>query len=241
MHKCFGDYKKYCFYFLFFIITLVTFNSYAYSDGLTLHSTRVIFPEVKQKGVIYSISNNTDELYLLQAQIKELSTDNTMGNISSKLIVVPPLQRFEPKQKISLRLLLVDNTSLPKNRESVFLLILKAIPNNQDISQNDSTLQLAVQNNIKIFYRPIDIPDMTTAEINEKLVLSLENGHILVDNPTPYYITFESIKVGDESLNNDKLSEMIPPFSKHSYIAPNNSVGKISWSILNDYGEPIKK
>ncbi|UHD27162.1 molecular chaperone [Klebsiella variicola] len=55
--------------------------------------------------------------------------DNVSGNQSGGLpfIVLPPLQRLEASDALTLRIRLTRNT-LPKDRESVFILSLKTIP-----------------------------------------------------------------------------------------------------------------
>lgn len=82
---------------------------------------------------------------------------------------------------------------LPSNKETVYWLNIKSIPATERAEQN--TLQISVKTRIKMFYRPAGL----TGNASEayKFQRFTKNGNQLrVDNPTPYYVSFYSIKIG---------------------------------------------
>ncbi|HHR6443057.1 TPA: fimbrial biogenesis chaperone, partial [Providencia alcalifaciens] len=103
-------------------------------NGLTLHSTRVIYPHDAKNGVTYTITNNTTIPYLLQARLlpwegnasSQTERDNTDDNLTA-FIALPPLQRFEPGETLTLRILQKHHL-LTQDKESIAQLSLTAIP-----------------------------------------------------------------------------------------------------------------
>ncbi|MCT4899205.1 fimbria/pilus periplasmic chaperone, partial [Pseudomonas aeruginosa] len=75
---------------------------------------------------------------------------------------------------------------LPQDRESVFYFNLREIPPK---STKTNVMQLALQTQIKLFYRPKAIVAPKGQVWQEKLVFRKSGGAVTVDNPTPFYIT----------------------------------------------------
>ncbi|MFX0250974.1 molecular chaperone [Klebsiella pneumoniae subsp. pneumoniae] len=94
---------------------------------LKLQSTRVIYPGESHNGITFTVTNNTAKLSFTVAVIpwQADEQDNVSGNQSGGChYVLPPLQRLEASDALTLRIRLTRNT-LPKDRESVFILSLK--------------------------------------------------------------------------------------------------------------------
>lgn len=234
--------------------------------GITLHSTRVIYPGAAKGGVSYSLTNDSNLLYLLQARIVPFSVPSTATKTATSLdattkpeaissllplVVLPPLQRLEPRERVTLRLRAVDETALPRDRESVLTLTLKAIPSEQRAdapfpesepadaipsSHAGGSLRLAVQNNLKVFYRPAELPELTALQVSEQLQIRRQGDEIVVKNSTPYYVTFSQLTVGSQAIAGSHLARMVPPFGEQSYPLPAGANGEVRWKTLNDYG-----
>lgn len=219
--------------------------------GITLHGTRVIFSGAEKGGVSYSLTNNTKAVYLLQARMLPWAISEETSVSSEErlpLVVVPPLQRMEPQAQVTLRLREVGKHALPQDRESVFMLVLKTIPNEE---KNEATaehgtdeagvmLRFALQNNLKVFYRPVGLPNMDMTTISQSLTFRRDGETLWVKNPTPYYVTFDTLAVGKTSASHSALAAMTPPLSEHAYPIAQSATGPVSWAILNDYGEPTE-
>ncbi|EFE54095.1 gram-negative pili assembly chaperone domain protein [Providencia rettgeri DSM 1131] len=219
------------------------------TSGITLHNTRVIFPASEKRGVSYTLTNNTDNLYLLQARVVpfEGKTENTTE--TQPIVVLPPLQRFEPHERQVLRLRVVDEHKLPTDRESVFALTLKAIPSQSrsDVVEDKNAaenkgpsgvmLQLAVQNNLKVFYRPQGIAKLTPLQVSQQLQAHRQGTSLIIKNPTAYYVTFGELSVDGNKLSSTDLKRMVPPFGQQTYSLPERvQGGEVRWRTLSDYG-----
>jgi fimbrial chaperone protein len=200
--------------------------------GVTLSGTRVILGE-KQREASIPVKNNGTAPYVVQTWI-----DAGEGRNKTPLLVTPPLSRLDPGMENILRIMRVGG-SLPTDRESVFWLNVKEIP---EKSKEENVLQIAVRTRIKIFYRPSNLPGQP-GEARAKLRWVVgpnptAGGAVLkVANPSAYHVTFTGLKVdqGKQDIN----AAMVPPFGEVSY--PLNALAtpqpiQVSYTTINDYG-----
>ena len=237
------------------LMTLAIFLSYANSsiagDGILLQSTRIIYSSSKANGITFTVTNKTSNDYLLQSRVSPWpeneyfsgETDNFNSNVSERkldgsertvpFIVLPPLTRFDSGEAINLNIRLTEKT-LPNDRETLFTLKIKTIPG-QSLKEDDKqpSLALALQNNLKLFYRPQEIITLDAEIRSDKLIFQYMENHLLVENPTPYYITFSDISVNNNSISLN--NRMLSPYSTAQY-PMNDTPEVISWSILDDRG-----
>ncbi|HHR6031453.1 TPA: fimbrial biogenesis chaperone, partial [Providencia alcalifaciens] len=129
---------------------------------------RVIYPQDAKNGVTYTLTNNTTIPYLLQArllpwegnassQTERENTETADDNLTA-FIALPPLQRFEPGETLTLRILQKHHL-LTQDKESIAQLSLTAIPAQSKETAEGAHMVLAVQNNLKLFYRPAGLPE----------------------------------------------------------------------------------
>lgn len=212
-------------------------------NGLTLHSTRIIYPHDAKNGVTYTITNNTAIPYLLQARLLPWE-----GNSSSKtandnpevadenltaFIALPPLQRFEPGETLTLRIRQKHNL-LAQDKESIAQLSLTAIPAQSKEAAEGAQMILAVQNNLKLFYRPAGLPEHHLDNIAEQLQFQRTKNTLTLKNPTPFYVTLASLSVGKNALNLSS-SRMIPPFGEAQWPLDASHMGSdIHWQLMED-------
>lgn len=213
------------------------------SEGITLESTRVIYPGSESNGITFTITNNTNNVYLLQSRVLPWLSGNTSSvqakDISAPFVVVPPLIRFEPQSAVTLLIRLAEN-NLPQDRESIWMLALKAIPAQSDKTVgSEAQLILALQNNVKLFYRPAGISEQNADMRAEQLQFQLNDRYLTVTNPTPYYITLSDLMLGEQSV---LLSEqrMIAPYASTQYPVK-EPAASVSWQIVGDNGSNTKR
>ncbi|HEI8864670.1 TPA: molecular chaperone [Serratia odorifera] len=207
------------------LIALMMVSSLA-QGSVVLGGTRVIYDAGKKESNI-NVKNPTKTPFLVQSWVKN---DEHTG-AKAPFIVTPPLFRLDGKKENVLRII---NTGgdLPQDRESLFWLNVKAIPKSTDIDAN--TLQIAVNTQIKLLYRPQNLPG-TLDEAAKALNWQLENDQLKVVNDSPYYINFQSVKINGQNIDS---ATMAPPKST-SIFKLNKAIktsGEISWKIINDYG-----
>ncbi|XOY31833.1 molecular chaperone [Proteus cibi] len=214
---------------LTFTLFMTSFG--AYTQGVSLGKTRVIFSESYSESV--TITNDDNKPYLIQAGV----TTDLDGNLSPHFIVTPPIFRLENKSTSSMRILLKDVVSLPNDKESLFYLNTKIIPSTEKNNPDDeiSKLVLITSFVIKVIYRPDSLSKPTDIDYR-KIKLQNQGRNWSFNNPTPYYFTLTKI-----TLNKDKYSKsiIIAPYSQTRVDV--NNINKASWFFINDYGELSKE
>lgn len=225
-------YTKNCFRWAFGLLLALWLQCSA-NAGVTLGGTRVILGE-KQREASIPVKNNGATPYVVQAWI-----DAGEGQNKTPLLVTPPLSRLDPGMENILRIMRVGS-SLPTDRESVFWLNVKEIP---ERSKEENILQIAVRTRIKVFYRPSTLAGHA-GEARQALrwVVSQapggEGAVLKVANTSAYHVTFIKLKVNDGQ-QEIKAAAMVPPFGEVSY--PLSSIRgpeaiRVSYTAVNDYG-----
>ncbi|MBJ3817073.1 fimbria/pilus periplasmic chaperone [Shimwellia pseudoproteus] len=198
----------------------------AQAGGIALGATRVVYP-AEAKQVSLAITNSDKNLrFLIQSWVEK-----TDGVKSDDFVLTPPLFVSKPAGENTLRIIYAGKP-LPKDRESIYWINVKAIPAiDRNAIQGKNVLQLAVLSRIKLFVRP---PGLTPspAEAPAKLTFSKGNGQLIINNPTPYYITLVSFNIGQKGLPNT----MVPPMGRAEVAIPGGSGTAITYQTINDYG-----
>ncbi|HDG1673664.1 TPA: molecular chaperone [Kluyvera cryocrescens] len=192
--------------------------------GIVMGGTRVIYEEGKREASI-SVTNADNAVpYLVQSWVENYSTTDKS---QPPFIVTPPLFRLDPEQKNVLRINFTG-AMLPLDRESVFWLNVKSIaPSKQD---DANKLQVNIKSKFKIFYRPKNLPG-DADDAWQKLTFQTLGTSLVAHNPTPYFISFFSLSVGGEELEEPG---MIAPFSNKSWSV--HHAGAVKWRAINDFG-----
>lgn len=214
--------------------------------GVGFSFSRVVLMAEKRGGASVAVTNNTDNVYLMQARIQKadaatgLPVETPAGTPPPPFVVLPPLKRTDAHSELPLRIMVTPDNALPKNRESVFFLTVKAIPSvapPTDKEKGQGRVILALANSIKLFYRPAGLKDAALADVAKTLTVQRSGSEIKVTNPSPYYITFSSLSVNGKAVDNAALAAMVPPYGARAYPLPAGvSVGKVSWRLIDEYG-----
>jgi P pilus assembly chaperone PapD len=203
----------------------------AYAGGVGLGATRVVYPS-DSKQVSLSVANtDQDNMFLLQSWIE--SAD---GKVTEDFLITPPLFVIKKQSENTLRLV-YGGPPLAEDRETLFWVSVKAIPskNKQTAHDGQSTLQLAVVSRIKLFYRPKALVD-GARQSALKVRVERAGDQLIMNNPTPYFVSLVKVQVGAHALNNT----MIAPFSEVKLSAPKGASGEVTYSFVNDYGGVTK-
>ncbi|MDQ0073522.1 fimbrial chaperone protein [Variovorax boronicumulans] len=215
-----------------FSIVLMLGLQWPAAAGVMLGGTRVILGEKDREASIPAKNTGTSP-YVVQAWI-----DAGEGKNKTPLLVTPPLSRLDPGMENILRIMRVAG-ELPADRESVFWLNVKEIP---EKSNEENVLQIAVRSRIKLFYRPSKLvgkSEESRAQLKWAVSTGPEGqGAVLkVGNPTAYHVTFTALNInsGQQLINAD----MLPPFGEMTY--PLTTVKapqaiQVNFTTLNDYG-----
>lgn len=218
--------------------------------GISLQSTRLIYPEDMLKGITFTVTNHSLTPYLIQSRISTRipgaphQNDDEHSHRAMPFIVLPPLKKLVSDEQLTLVIRLTKN-SLPKDRESVFAFHVKAIPsqpaNNtspvESLPAGTVKVTLALQNTLKLFYRPNGMVRYDVKKIADSLRFYRKGEELIVDNPGPFYVTFHSLSVGLTAIDPNALFQMVPPYGQQSYPLPLSGSGDIRWKLVNDYGQ----
>lgn len=220
-------------YFSFIYIVFLSFPSTAQNiEGINLDLTRVIL-DSQQKSASIKVNNFNNKTWLLRSWISEYNSDEKNKNF----ILTPPLYRISHDESIQLR---IDNISqsLPMDKESVFRINVLAIPaipkDNSTTSQNLTNLQFAINNRIKLFYRPHNLNKQDIVDAAFKsLKISKDKNNVQIKNPTPYYITMDDVKINGKKVTSIE-DFMVAPYSILNI--PERNAISFSFTTINDYG-----
>jgi len=225
-----------------FASLLVSFSSVA---ALTPDRTRIVFDE-ESRSVSIMITNDNKKLpFLAQSWLE----DHAHKKVHSPLIVMPPLQRINGGEKSLVRIATSPAVaSLPRNKETLFYFNLLEIPPRPDKS---NVMQIALQSQLKLFYRPKEIKPRDGEVWQTKLVFHKQPGGLAIENPTAYYITlskmarkfhqegggdissFKPVMIAPQSTETVSLSETVPNQFVVSYINDYGGQPEIKFSCQN--------
>lgn len=213
------------------------------SVGFSLSQFRIIYTGADNKGVTWSMTNNTERAYLMQSWIRPIDPttglpkpdmDNNVPTSRIPFLVTPPLKRVDPREDLTLRIRLTE-LSLPNDRESLFYLSVKGIP---AVSEAENTvtgkLVVAVVNNIKLFYRPDGLPAGGVTRAATQLRFSAQGNSLVVDNPTPFYINFRTLTVAGKPISAVALRKLVPPYGQQRYDAVIGAGVQVEWQVVDE-------
>ncbi|WP_051690928.1 fimbrial biogenesis chaperone [Photorhabdus australis] len=199
-------------------------------------------------GVTLSMTNHTAQNYLVQGFVSPMDPDtgrfDTQAEQVTPFIVLPPLKRLEAEEKFSFRIRQLGE-QLPPDRESAFVVSLRAIPGVavpdtaeapalSHRTDKASQVQVALQMNIRLFYRPQGVPDRDNATVAKQVKFSLQGTQLRVENPTPYFLTFSALKVGTQQADDHIRQAMVPPKGIQTYSFTTGVLGPLVWRFPGD-------
>ncbi len=176
-----------------FIASLLVMTTAAHA-GVIIEGTRLIYQGDKKEASL-GISNPDNLDYLVQSWVENVDA----GRDKAPFLITPPLFRLDGRQDNVLRVVRTGG-NLPADRESLYWLNIKSIPSTSP-NESSNTLQIAIKTRIKLIYRPSGVsgkPD----EVADKLRWHKQGNNLVVSNPTPFYMNFQSITVGGKKVSN---------------------------------------
>lgn len=198
------------------------------ADGLTLGGTRLVY-DATQKEANVSLNNaGKSTPYLVQVWVSDMQRQTR--NIP--FIATPPLFKLGLNGDSAVRVVYTSLPALPEDRESVYLLNVRAIPAVEK-KADPKRLTIATQNIIKLIYRPKGLSAKEAGLAWQKLKVTAVAGGISFENPTPYVVTLTGMSVNGEKI--DRPGTIMPRASK---IVPVSSrpVSSVKFSTINDFG-----
>lgn len=212
---------------------------HSFANNIIVNGTRFIYPG-NEKEITVQLNNTADRPAIAQAWLDTGDASETPDTIKTPFQITPPISRVEAKGGQTLRIKLMDKGSIPQDRESLWWLNILDIPPvaKGKEGDNQNVLQLAIRSRFKFFYRPTGLGSRELAP--EQLVIKSSGKNIIIDNPTPYYITVTKISTDGKSGLNEKTVLLEPKSQTTVELKKFVSSGSnIVINNINDYGSDI--
>jgi len=207
--------------------------------GIMAAATRVIFTQ-GQANQSLMLANTNDYPIVVQTWVDHGGAD---PNVQVPFLSLPSVFQLQPRARQSLRIVLAEDASLPHDRESVFWLNLHEIPPTPKDSAARDTLALAMNTQMKIFYRPAGLPKPDiAAQLRFNLVQHDGTWYVQCDNPTPYHASFTLLQVVDtngmHTEANSEMDMMTAPFTQRLYYLGEQppAGGTLHYTLVDDAG-----
>ncbi|AIZ34364.1 fimbrial biogenesis chaperone [Pseudomonas parafulva] len=202
--------------------------------AVTVGATRLIY-DGKQNEANLTVSNREDDSpYLVQSWVSGYGAANDASLDS--FIVTPPLFRLDANKENILRVIFAGGANVPQDRESLFLMNVKAIPAMRDDQRDKNVLQIALKTTIKLFYRPAGLTGSAKDAV-ASLAWSAAGGNLTVDNPSKFHVVVSELKVNDQTL--DSPIDVLRPGEHRVLPVKVRSADRISLSYIDDYGTSV--
>lgn len=195
-------------------------------EGIQLGATRVIYNAADNKAAI-DVINSSKIAYLIQSWVTNSPDSDIKEN--KLFVTTPPLFRLEADSTNAVKVVYVGD-SLPQDRESVFWLSIKAIPS--ITKSDDNRLIIATKSQIKLFYRPVGLKGEASVAYRD-IKFFAQNGQLVIDNPTPFSVSFRTITINGVAL---KESVTSLPFTKQVIKQKVVAGQEVVWDAINDWG-----
>jgi len=213
------------------------FSSGASFAGITLDGTRVVLAAPGKEASLMVRNKAADDV-MIQTWMDVSDGD---AKVDVPFAITPSLTRLGGEKQQTLRILYYGQ-GLPADRESVFWLNVQEIPQK---AKGDNTLQIAVRQRIKFFYRPAGLPgkvEQAPAQLRWRLVQRDGRAQLEVNNPSSYFISLASVKVQSGGRDYKAAAEMVAPSATRYFDVKDLPAGaagtgaKVHFESINDYG-----
>lgn len=202
--------------------------------GIVIYGTRVIYPAEKNE-IVIQLMNQEKSASLIQAWIDDGNTTLPPEKIQVPFLLTPPVAKVAGNSGQQLKIKKMPNM-LPNNKESLFYLNVLDIPPNNPAYDGKNVLKFAMQNRIKLFYRPAGVAPVNK-ESFKKLSLNHSGRNFSIKNSSANWITDTEVKAGSIKINNDSV--MVAPLSSESFTVKNSNASQYKLTIIDDHGNYI--
>lgn len=199
--------------------------------GVVIYGTRLIYPAEK-KEVVVQLMNQGERASLVQSWIDDGNTALPPEKINVPFLLTPPVAKVVGGSGQQLKIKKMAN-HLPANKESLFYLNVLDIPPNNAEHEGKNALKFAMQNRIKVFYRPKGIPPVNGNSFNH--LSFIQNGKgLAIKNDTANWITVTTIKMNNVKVNDNSV--MVAPLSSQPITLKSTDGKTYNMTIIDDYG-----
>lgn len=231
---------------LWLLAALLGLISTSCSAGVMADRTRLIFQEGQARQTL-TLANTNVYPVVVQTWIDKGQGDKLPQNIVSAFIAMPAVFRLQPSALQNLQIILTD-PALPKDRESLFWLNLYEIPPRNDASATDATrVTLAMNTQLKIFYRPRGLPsspEQLTDSLHFRLEKTTQGVTLVCRNDSPYHASFASLGLIRDGHGVARVTDtdlLSSPYSERRYhidqsLLKSQDTVQLNYDLIDDTG-----
>lgn len=219
--------KNYIKHAIAVFMVLMTGSSLA-SSGVQLDRTRVLMTDGKTR-TNYALSNHTETPILASATIT-----NVDGTPTSKLTVNPALYQVRSKSTHQGSIMLLE--PLPQDKESVFWLNVKTVAPESGSKESSSSLQFAIGQRIKVFYRPKGIKDDCKIAADNLKWTKTTKG-LKVKNDSAVSVSIVEVTVGNKK---HRIEDILLAKSSQNWNLPTEATSPMSFTYVDEYGNYVE-
>ncbi|MET6678435.1 fimbria/pilus periplasmic chaperone [Citrobacter amalonaticus] len=217
------------------LVVVILFSMiFPVNAGVVIYGTRVVYPAEK-KEVIVQLMNQGTHPSLVQTWIDDGDTTVPPEKLQLPFMITPPVSRIAGESGQQLKIKKMPGL-LPENKESLFFLNVLDIPPNNPENNGKNILKFAMQNRIKLFWRPKGIAAVNKMSF-QKLALLRRGSSILIKNDTANWITVTDIKTRNSKLNDQTI--MLAPLSEKTISLKKSDANQYVLTIIDDHGNYI--
>lgn len=202
--------------------------------GIVIYGTRIIYPAEKNE-VLVQLMNQGERSSLVQSWIDDGDTTLPPEKINVPFLLTPPVAKVAANSGQQLKIKKMPNM-LPNNKESLFYLNVLDIPPNNPANAGKNVLKFAMQNRIKLFYRPKGIASVNKSTFS-KLSLKRTGSSYSINNDAANWVTVTEVKANDVKINNESI--MLAPLSSADVTLKSANTNQYKITIIDDHGNYI--
>ncbi|HEB1252977.1 TPA: fimbria/pilus periplasmic chaperone [Escherichia albertii] len=204
--------------------------------GIVIYGTRIIYP-AENKEVMVQLMNQGNRSSLVQAWIDDGDTSLPPEKIQVPFMLTPPVAKVGANSGQQIKIRIMPNR-LPTNKESIFYLNILDIPPNSPEDEGKNALNFAMQNRIKLFYRPVGVASVNKETFKKLRVNNSSNG-LVIKNDSANWVTISDVKANSVKVNYETI--MIAPQESQRVDVKNHNANSWQLTIIDDHGNYISE
>ncbi|EOZ1915535.1 fimbria/pilus periplasmic chaperone [Escherichia albertii] len=204
--------------------------------GIVIYGTRIIYP-AENKEVMVQLMNQGNRSSLVQAWIDDGDTSLPPEKIQVPFMLTPPVAKVGANSGQQIKIRIMPNR-LPTNKESIFYLNILDIPPNSPEDEGKNALKFAMQNRIKLFYRPVGVASVNKETFKKLRVNNSSNG-LIIKNGSANWVTISDVKANSVKVNYETI--MIARQESQRVDVKNHNANSWQLTIIDDHGNYISE
>ena len=202
--------------------------------GIIIYGTRVIYPAQK-KEVTVQLLNDDSRNSLVQAWIDDGDTSLSPEKIKVPFMLMPPVVRVAAGAGQQLKIRSIAN-QLATDRETLFYLNILDIPPNSPNEENANQIKFAMQNRMKLIYRPEGISGVSKKSFASLRLNAAING-VKIKNESANWLVVPEVE------RNGKINAqtiLLAPFSEQ-HVPVKVLANSYTVTLIDDYGNYLNE